>query len=74
MLALALAASTAVTPAQAPPPGAVFTLDQVLNYPFPDNLVAANKGTAVAWTFAERGARNIYFAEAPEFKVPVEPS
>jgi len=44
-----------------------FTLDQVLNYPFPDNLVAAPTGAAIAWTFNERGARNIYGAEAPEF-------
>src|ERR1700704_2228495 len=68
LLPLVLVAATAVLPAQTPSPRGAFTLDQVLNYPFPDNLVAANKGAALAWTFAERGARNIYFAEAPEFK------
>jgi dipeptidyl aminopeptidase/acylaminoacyl peptidase len=68
LLSLALAAATAALPAQAPAPAGAFTLDQVLNYPFPDNLVAAKKGAALAWTFAERGARNIYFAEGPGFQ------
>ena len=40
-----------------------FTLDQVLNYPFPENLVSAPAGNRVAWTFNERGARNIYVAD-----------
>ena len=51
--------------AQAPAPP--FTLDQVLAFPFPDNLVAAPKGALVAWTFNERGARNIYVAQGPDF-------
>ena len=54
--------------AQVPgPAGGSFTLEQVLDYPFPDNLVSAAKGSSIAWTFNERGARNIYAAEAPEF-------
>ena len=44
-----------------------FTLDQVLNYPFPENLVSASAGSRVAWTFNERGARNIFVADAPDF-------
>src|SRR5437660_667355 len=48
-----------------PPSG--FALEQVLNYPFPDNLVASPKGSAIAWTFNERGARNIFVAEGPDF-------
>jgi dipeptidyl aminopeptidase/acylaminoacyl peptidase len=55
------------TAAQAGSTGGGFTLEQVLDYPFPDNLVSAAKGTTIAWTFNERGARNIYTAEAPEF-------
>src|SRR6185295_5090311 len=38
-----------------------------LNYPFPDNLIASPAGGAVAWTFNEHGARNIYVASAPDF-------
>src|SRR5436190_11701309 len=45
-----------------------FTLDQVLAYPFPDNLTAASNGSTIAWTFSERGARNIYVADGPDFK------
>jgi dipeptidyl aminopeptidase/acylaminoacyl peptidase len=48
--------------------GSGFTLEQVLDYPFPANLVAAPGGATIAWTFAERGARNIYVAEGPDFK------
>src|SRR5689334_19623015 len=51
--------------AQAPSPQ--FTVEQVLTYPFPDNLVAAPTGSMIAWTFNERGARNIYVAQGPDF-------
>ncbi|HEY1911884.1 MAG TPA: hypothetical protein VGG73_13245, partial [Vicinamibacterales bacterium] len=62
-LLLAIAATTVVG-AQAPSP---FTLDQVLDFPFPDHLVAAPAGSAFAWTLSERGERNIYLAEGPAF-------
>ncbi|HEX5473473.1 MAG TPA: prolyl oligopeptidase family serine peptidase [Vicinamibacterales bacterium] len=44
-----------------------FTLDQVMSYPFPENLTAAPAGARVAWTFNEHGVRNIYVADAPGF-------
>jgi dipeptidyl aminopeptidase/acylaminoacyl peptidase len=47
---------------------ASFTLEQILSYPFPDNLVASPAGSAVAWTFNERGLRNVYVADGPDFK------
>ena len=59
-----LAQAPAAQPAAAP----AFSLDQVLAFPFPDNLVASPKGSMIAWTFNERGARNIYVAEGPDFK------
>ncbi len=62
-LLLAIAATTVVG-AQAPAP---FTLDHVLDFPFPDHLVAASSGAAFAWTLSERGERNIYMAEGPTF-------
>jgi dipeptidyl aminopeptidase/acylaminoacyl peptidase len=58
----------AVLTAQVPPPASAFTLEQVLNYPFADNLVAAPTGSAIAWTFNERGLRNIYVAQGPAFE------
>lgn len=44
-----------------------FTLDQIMGYPFPENLIAAPAGGRIAWTFNERGARNIYVADPPDF-------
>ena len=66
----AFLAATALSAPQAPvpAPSSAFTLEQVLDYPFPDNLVAAPKGATIAWTFNERGSRNIYAADGPEFQ------
>jgi len=44
-----------------------FTLEQVMSYSFPDHLVAAAKSNRVAWVFNQRGVRNIWVADAPEF-------
>ena len=46
---------------------AAFTLDQVKSYPFPTELTAAATGSRIAWAFDERGARNLWVAEGPEF-------
>ncbi len=53
--------------AQQPAHGA-FTVDQILSLPTPDNLIASPIGSTIAWTFNERGVRNIYLADAPDFK------
>jgi len=45
-----------------------FTLEQVLSAPFPSDLVATPGGGAVAWVLNERGARNVWYAAAPDFK------
>src|SRR5215510_7878178 len=45
-----------------------FTLEQMLGAPFPSSLVTAKSVPRVAWVFDEQGKRNIYVAEAPEFK------
>ena len=37
-----------------------FSVDQILSLPAPDNLTASPAGATIAWTFNERGARNIY--------------
>jgi dipeptidyl aminopeptidase/acylaminoacyl peptidase len=46
---------------------ASFTVEQILSLPTPDNLVAAPVGSRIAWTFNERGVRNIYIADGPGF-------
>src|SRR6185437_7336143 len=45
-----------------------FTLEQVMSAPFPSEMTAAPGGQAVAWVLNERGARNIWYAAAPDFK------
>ncbi len=45
-----------------------FTLEQALSAPFPEELVAAPTGGAVAWVFNDRGARNIWVAAPPDYQ------
>src|SRR3954451_16938703 len=45
-----------------------FTLEQIKSYPFPNELTASATGSRIAWAFNERGARNVWVAEAPQFK------
>ena len=45
-----------------------FTLEQVLSAPFPSDLTAAKNVPRIAWVLDEQGKRNIYVAEAPDFK------
>src|SRR5580658_1641607 len=45
-----------------------FTLEQIMSAPFPSDLTAAPKGGAVAWVLDQHGARNIWVAEAPDYK------
>jgi dipeptidyl aminopeptidase/acylaminoacyl peptidase len=49
-----------------------FSLEQVLSSPFPANLVAAQPANQhagrIAWVFAAKGERNVWIADAPDFK------
>jgi dipeptidyl aminopeptidase/acylaminoacyl peptidase len=45
-----------------------FTVEQVLGFPSPENLIASPVGSTVAWTFNEKGVRNIYAASGPAFE------
>jgi len=45
-----------------------FMLEQVMSAPFPSDLAVAKSAPRVAWVFDEQGKRNIYVAEAPDFK------
>jgi len=60
-LSLLLVSATASF-AQAP-----FTLEQVLSYSFPSELVAAQNGSRIAWVFDAKGIRNVWVAEGPDF-------
>ena len=45
-----------------------FTLEQVMSAPFPTDLTPARAGGAVAWVFNDRGVRNIWVAEPPDYR------
>ncbi len=45
-----------------------FTIAQILSSPFPYELTAAPVGASVAWVENDRGVRNIWVAEAPEYR------
>ncbi|MGH9481381.1 MAG: S9 family peptidase [Terriglobales bacterium] len=55
-------AQTAPTPA----PGG-FTLQQVMDSPFPSALTASSQGEHIAWTADLRGVRNVLVADGPNF-------
>jgi dipeptidyl aminopeptidase/acylaminoacyl peptidase len=57
-----------VVPAGAHAQQTAFTLEQALSAPFPEELVAAPSGGAVAWVFNDRGARNIWVAAPPDYQ------
>ena len=44
-----------------------FTLEQVLSAPFPYGLTSALHAPRVAWVFDNKGERNIWVADAPQF-------
>ena len=45
-----------------------FTLGQIMSAPFASDLVAAPRGSSVAWIVNERGARNVYVATGPSWQ------
>lgn len=55
-------------PAAQPSATPGFTLDQVLGYPFPLGLSAASAGNRIAWVVDLDGVRNVWMAQAPDFK------
>jgi dipeptidyl aminopeptidase/acylaminoacyl peptidase/chorismate mutase len=59
------AALAAAMPAAAQPS---FRLDQILSAPFPADLTASPDGKRIAWFSNERGSRNLWAAEAPDFR------
>jgi len=44
-----------------------FSMQQVLGYPYPSGLVASQNGGKVAWVENQRGLRNIWVAEGPDY-------
>lgn len=44
-----------------------FSLDEAMSAPFPSGLVRAASGERVAWVQNDRGSRNVWVAEGPNF-------
>lgn len=45
-----------------------FSIEQIMSYPFPSELTASRAGSRIAWVLNERGVRNIWVAEGPQFQ------
>src|SRR4029079_5515960 len=45
-----------------------FTVEQIKSYPFPNELTVSATDARIAWAFNERGSRNVWVAEGPDFK------
>ena len=45
-----------------------FTIEQVMSAPFPSELATADHGSRIAWVFEFKGVRNVFVADAPDFK------
>jgi dipeptidyl aminopeptidase/acylaminoacyl peptidase len=45
-----------------------FTIEQVMDSPFPSELTTARDTPRVAWVFDLRGERNVWVADAPDFR------
>jgi dipeptidyl aminopeptidase/acylaminoacyl peptidase len=45
-----------------------YTLEQIKSYPFPNELTSAATGNRIAWALNERGMRNVFVAEGPDFR------
>src|SRR5438270_10233748 len=67
ILSIFLSIPLVAHPFQQHPAPLAFSVDQILSFPSPENLVASPVGSTIAWTFNERGIRNIYVADGPEF-------
>ena len=44
-----------------------FSLEQVLNYPYPLEMASADHGAVVAWVRDYKGVRNVWIATGPDF-------
>jgi hypothetical protein len=44
-----------------------FTLEQVMSFSFPSELVAASRSNRVGWVFNTKGVRNVWVADGPDF-------
>jgi dipeptidyl aminopeptidase/acylaminoacyl peptidase len=65
---LAVIALVMLAPLKAAAGPGGFTLEQILEPPFPTDLVAAPAEGRVAWVFNAAGVRNVWVAEPPDYR------
>jgi dipeptidyl aminopeptidase/acylaminoacyl peptidase len=68
--AFGLLISCLAVPARAPlaaQQAGAFSLNQLLGYPYPSELTASATSSRLAWVLNERGVRNVWVAEGPDF-------
>jgi dipeptidyl aminopeptidase/acylaminoacyl peptidase len=63
---LSAVGSLLVQPALAAVSAAPFTIEQVMQAPYPSSLVASAKGNTVAWVFDTRGCRNVWVSQGAQ--------
>ena len=44
------------------------TIENLLSVPFPTELKSSADGKHIAWAFNDKGVRNLFIADAPDFK------
>ena len=44
-----------------------YSVEQLLGFPYPSELTVSLTGSRLAWVFNERGVRNVWVAEGPDF-------
>lgn len=65
---LLIGAAALLLAAPAPAPAQQVTIEALLSAPFPSELVAAPSGGRVAWVMNDEGIRNIWVADAPDYR------
>lgn len=67
-LALILSAGLIAPLAAGQPQANTFSLESVLSAPFPSDLAASPRGDLITWAVDDQGKRNVWVAQAPDFK------
>jgi dipeptidyl aminopeptidase/acylaminoacyl peptidase len=62
LVTLAFMATMSHEPALAARPAA-FTIEDVMQAPYPSSLIASSKGNSVAWVFDTKGCRNVWLSQ-----------
>ena len=60
--------ATAAEPAASALQELDFTIEQVMSYAFPSELIAAPSGDRIAWLVNDQGLRNVWVAEGPGWR------